>query len=126
MLKGAYIYDKEYEPIVHELIVPMIRTTLKMGFDLIIDEVHLRARYRLELLDLLRSIRSTANYLVIFPEDKNNLHRRMSGDNRGYTAEQWEAVINKMKGYRDPIVPEEKYDLTKTIDDINSENAYLF
>ena len=97
MLHGEYKYNRSIEVVVKEICKQAIKIALRKGFDIIIDETNINRDKRHDWIEFIQSIETEATFtIVFFPEAKNNLENRMK-DNRGYTAAEWEEVINSMK-----------------------------
>jgi len=91
MLRINYEYNMKYEPIVHDLQTAAITSAVKNGLDIIVDEVNIKKSKR----DVLKEL--VPGYEIIYVVFKNTdtLDRRMN-DSRGYSREEWDAVIQGM------------------------------
>ena len=91
---GGYVYKEEFEPVVRSIKKAAIPIVLRSGFNLIIDETNITSKRRNELLVDIGDVARTV--AVVFSEKNNNLQNRMK-EARGYNAEKWQEVIEKMR-----------------------------
>jgi tRNA uridine 5-carbamoylmethylation protein Kti12 len=120
MIKDEYTFDFRYEPFIKDATNRSIEEALEHGLDVIVDETHIKADRRMEIISIIRNFEN--NYGLInddygktkiicmwFTEDQNNLWFRMQ-NSRGYEMQKWENVINSMKKIFEPPKIEEGYD----------------
>ncbi len=101
MIRGEYVFDVRYERLIKEATDDMIMRSLESGFDVIIDETHIRKDRRQEIIDIVRdfdeySSCKTEVVYVWFTENEKNVENRMK-EPRGYDREKWTEVIAGMK-----------------------------
>jgi len=102
MIKGEYIFNTLYEPMINALTEGSIYSILDSGFDLIIDETNLNPEMRTKWLRVVEDTEIKVIKICIWlTETKANLENRMK-DARGYDAEKWTEVIERM---RDKFIP---------------------
>ena len=120
---GKYIFDMELEPAIRnisdQILEELIFNTKR---DIIIDETNVRKERRMKIINSIRYIKSASPInekidiiAVILPETKDLLDRRMKND-RGYTREEWQEVIDKMKSYWSPVELSEGFSAIITIE----------
>lgn len=110
MLKAEYFYDKEYEPLVHEMAVACLGDALGLGFDVILDQTNLSRSRRMFWVNLIKdNFDCQIIYVHFCVMDESNLDRRMN-EPRGQTREQWAEIIESMKKYEEMPLKSEGYD----------------
>lgn len=98
MLKGEYIFDPVYEPLVAEITITAFNDALMAGFNIIIDETHITKEHRIKCIERVQShtVPTTPEIICVwFTEDENNLEYRMR-EARGYSDIIWAQVLDKM------------------------------
>jgi lysozyme family protein/tRNA uridine 5-carbamoylmethylation protein Kti12 len=152
MIKGdVYTFDFRYEPFIKQSTNRAIETALEYGLDIIVDETHIKAERRKEIINTIRNYEKqygliTKDYgeteiiYMWFTENKRNLEFRMK-ESRGYDSKKWEEVINGMINNFEPPTENEgcnkiikinpfdsKTDLEKKMIDLNNDfkNALKF
>jgi len=109
MLKGKYIFDPIYEPLVSEIVKTTFTDALIAGFNIILDETHITKEKRIKYFQQLEECRLPVNPEIIcvwFTENEKNLEYRMR-DPRGYTDIKWNEVISAMKNkFEEPLKKE--------------------
>jgi predicted kinase len=109
MLKGDYIFDPVYEPLVAEIVAAAFNAALIAGFNIILDETHITRQHRVNSIERAKSrTLPTAPKIICvwFTEDENNLEYRMR-EPRGYTDIKWAEVLDKMVGrFQKPLKKE--------------------
>lgn len=119
---GTYIYDEKLEPVIRGLsdhiLEELIHSTTN---NIIIDETNVRKQRRIQLINNIKFMQNAGIMpvkidivAVVLPETKDLLDRRMKND-RGYTREEWQGVIDKMKSYWTPVELEEGFTSIVTI-----------
>lgn len=107
MLSGTYRFDTSKEDVVTQLVESSVRTLLRAGYDLILDETALTRFYRDEKVSMIRRIASESDLkvkivLVHFKETQLNVEHRMN-DPRGLSRDEWIRVIKDLSsGYEPP------------------------
>jgi tRNA uridine 5-carbamoylmethylation protein Kti12 len=110
MIKNHYVYNNLYENYIKYVTDEAILSGLDHGFDVIVDETHVKKIRRYEVLYLLEHRRKSTNVIYVwFLENKRNIEFRMK-DSRGYDRNEWEKVINNMKSIFEEPTEDEKYD----------------
>lgn len=95
MLKGDYIFDPIYEPLVAEITRGALNDALMAGFDVIIDETHETKKLRASSIGQVKNHPLPAQpemVCVWFTETENNLQYRMR-EARGYSDLKWAQVL---------------------------------
>lgn len=98
MLKGKYVFDPLYEPLVKEIAEAAFNDALMAGFDIILDEVYYTKALRAKSIDQIKNHTLPTELEIIcvwFTENQNNLRYRMK-ESRGYSDLKWEEVITTM------------------------------
>lgn len=98
MLKGEYIFDPVYEPLVAEIVMAALNDALMAGFSIILDETHITKQHRIDTIERIRNHIMPIQPKIIcvwFTEDENNLGYRMR-EPRGYSDIKWAEVLDKM------------------------------
>ena len=98
MLKGEYIFDPIYEPLVAEITSTAFNDALMAGFSIILDETHITRQHRINCIERIRNHTMPVQPEIIcvwFTEDENNLEYRMR-EARGYSDIKWAEVLDKM------------------------------
>jgi predicted kinase len=112
MIKGEYIFDMRYEPLIKEMSRSMIADAMRAGFDIIIDETNITKRQRTEIIEFVKDNEDFDDFAsiiaVVFEEKENNLENRMR-EPRGLSRDLWESVINKMKDNWEDITDDERF-----------------
>lgn len=94
MIKSEYTFDFRFEPFIKTISNKSLETALEYGFDVIIDETHVKAQRRKEIISIIRNYESTFGVInndygrtkiiyVWFTENQNNIEYRMK-ESRGY------------------------------------------
>lgn len=112
MLKGEYVFDLAYEPLVSEIVKTAFTDALMAGFNVIIDETHITKEKRAKCFQQLQEYRLPINPEIIcvwFTENEKNLEYRMK-DPRGYTDIKWNQVISAMKNKFERPTKKEGFD----------------
>ena len=97
-LKYEYVFDFAYEDTVAEIANSTMSILLKNGYDVIVDETHIKRARRLAVVRLA----GDAKVICVAFKAENNLKNRMT-DGRGYDESKWRSVIEGMKKTRDPV-----------------------
>jgi len=119
---GTYIYDELLEPVISSLSNHILEDLIyRTNKDIIIDETNGRLDKRLKIINSINYMKGVSPFArnieiiaVVFPEPENILDRRMQND-RGYTREEWQAVIDGMKSYWKPVELEEGFTAIVTV-----------
>jgi tRNA uridine 5-carbamoylmethylation protein Kti12 len=121
MIKGdEYTFNFRYEPFIKDSTSKTIQSALKHGLDVIVDETHIKADRRKEIIKTVREYEESYGLIndnygrtkivyVWFTETEKNLDNRMN-EARGYNRSKWEMVINGMKKSFEKPTDEEEYD----------------
>jgi predicted kinase len=117
MIKGKYCFDLQYESFLKKMLDNMLKEALNYNYDIIIDETNLTIRRRLQIINIIHNYAKDMlidhNLIPIkyiwFTENVNNLKNRMK-DNRNYTEQKWNDVIESMKKIFEAPSPIEGYD----------------
>lgn len=116
MIKAnKYVFDKKYESLICQINDDAFYTALRGEFDIILDETNISMIRRKSLVSIIKEYdffykNKTKIVYVMFTEQTNNLENRMKED-RGYSKETWNNVINLMKNNFDyPDKQYEEYD----------------
>jgi predicted kinase len=97
MIKGTYVFDTLYEPMINALTEGSIYHILDSGFDLIIDETNLTPEMRTKWLRVVDDTNIKVRKICIWlTETQANLENRLR-DARGYDAAKWTEVIERMR-----------------------------
>jgi len=141
MIKGGeYIFDFRFEPFIKQATNKAIEHALEYGLDVIVDETHIKAERRKEIVKVVRDFENsfglvtneygrTKIVFMWFTENERNLEFRMK-ESRGYEAKKWKAVIDGMKESFEEPTPDEGYTELKTINPLlekkeNWEDKYI-
>lgn len=112
MLKGDYVFDPSYEPLVTEIATATFNSAFIAGFNIIIDEEHITKKHRADTIEKIKNFTLSIEPKIIcawFIENKRNLEYQMK-DPRGYSDIKWAEVIEKMtKEFQKPT-KREKFD----------------
>lgn len=136
MIKDEYTFDFRYEPFIKSATNKVIEQSLEYGLDIIVDETHVKKERRLEIIKTIRDFENSYGLInndngkikivyVWFTENKNNIYFRMMND-RGYTKEKWEEVIDGMKKIFEEPEANEGYDELIKINPLESKNESTF
>ena len=118
MIKNEYTFNFLYEPFIKRVSLETIKVALEYGFDIIIDETHVKQSRRIEIVKAIKDYENSYGLINInrikiiyvwFTENQNNIKYRMK-ENRGYTREKWEEVIQGMKEIFEEPTIDEGYD----------------
>ncbi len=112
MLKGVYIFDPKYEPLVTEITMTALNDALMADFDIIIDETHITKELRTNAIERVRNHTMPVQpkiRCVWFTEDENNLEYRMR-ESRGYSDIKWAQVLDKMVAKFEKPTKKEDFD----------------
>jgi tRNA uridine 5-carbamoylmethylation protein Kti12 len=132
MIKGNnYIFDNKYENFIKSATDLVIQEAIEHNFDLIVDETHIKKLRRLEVTNLINEIYMQYKYfhmdysrvidiIYLWFNENNNLENRMK-DDRGYTKDKWNEIIERMKTAFEPPTEDEHYKIIK----INNPTEYL-
>jgi len=102
--EGEYIFDNLYESSIKKATDFTIREFVQSGFDVIVDETHFLKKRRIETMNIVSGL--DCQIVYVWFTDMDTLNNRMLND-RGYSKEKWEEVINKMKiKFEEPSVEE--------------------
>ena len=102
MLKGSYVFDKIYEPMIGDMVTECIQIVLLNRFDLILDECNISQTVRHQWLDVIDSLDIRVRKVCVwFTETERNLDNRMN-EARGYDRSKWAEVIDGMRIKFDP------------------------
>lgn len=108
MIKGdIYTFNFVYEPFIKKATNEAIKCALEYGFDIIVDETHIKKERRIEIIRVIRDFESSFGLVsnesgrtqIVYKwytENENNLKYRMQ-EARGYETTKWAQVINGMK-----------------------------
>jgi predicted kinase len=108
MLTGSYLFDHRYEKLVQESSQYVLVRSLKMGFDVIYDEIGITKVDRSIIIAAVESISSHCRKVCVWFRDRSvddsgnvidadyYLNRRMQ-DSRGVSRERWRVIIDEMK-----------------------------
>jgi predicted kinase len=100
MIKGMYWFNTDFEGAVKDMTFAMLMSALQYKFDIILDETNISLVRRMEVFEI---VRDQADIIAVwFTQETMNLENRMK-ESRGYTAEEWDGIIKKMKNARHPI-----------------------
>ena len=120
MIKGGeYIFDFRYEPFIKNATNRAIEQALEYGLDIIVDETHIKAGRRIEIIKTVRDYEESYGLITDeygrskiiyhwFDETERCLENRMK-EARGYDTSKWEMVINGMKKSFEPPTEDEGY-----------------
>ena len=112
---GKYTWSQLYEPLIHKTTEDFIKGALSHGFDVIVDECHLREAHRRNLIDVAKSISPDIKVIFVhFTETSKNIEYRMS-DHREISREKWIEVLDNMKKSFEPIAETEYFDELITV-----------
>jgi tRNA uridine 5-carbamoylmethylation protein Kti12 len=126
MIKGGeYTFHFRYEPFIKQATNRAIEQALEYGFDVIVDETHIKKARREEIVKVVRDFEASYGLITDdygktkiifhwFTEKERNLKFRMK-DGRGYEAEKWVDVIDRMKKSFEAPTLEEGCDEIKTM-----------
>jgi len=120
MIKDRYTFDLRYEPFIKDATNKAIQQALKYGLDIIVDETHIKADRRKEIIKVIRDFEDSFGLITNeygrtkiiyhwFNETERCLENRMM-EARGYETSKWEMVINGMKENFQPPTDDEGYD----------------
>jgi tRNA uridine 5-carbamoylmethylation protein Kti12 len=129
MIKSEYSFNFRYEPFIKELANKSVECALDRGLDVIVDETHVKAARRKEIIKIVRDFETSYGLIntdygrtkiiyVWFTETNHNLEFRLK-ENRGYSKDKWNDVINGMKSIFEEPTIDEGYDEIKTINSLN-------
>ncbi len=115
MSGGKYVFNPETEPIVKEIAERALKIALEYSYDIIIDATNIKAQYRKNWINLVKSISPERRIeLVYCNEKKNNLTNRMKSP-KGQSIETWIGVYQEMlENFEEPEI-EEGYEILTTI-----------
>jgi predicted kinase len=111
MFKGEYFFHKDYEHLVDQMSKACFLKALQKGYNVIIDETNITKKKRAAYVEAVKEhyymIDEPVEFEIVwFPEKRNNIENRMK-EPRGYTQEQWEAVLRGMKSaFEEPELEE--------------------
>ena len=110
MIKGTYVFDTLYEPMINELTESSIYHILDSRFNLIIDEINLNPTMRTKWLGIVDETEIKVRKVCVWlTETQTNLENRLK-DPRGYDAEKWAEVIDHMRVRFIPPTLDEGFD----------------
>lgn len=110
MLLGRYGVVEAVEPLVERLAFVAVRSALRKGFDVVVDETNITRVGRERWVRWVkRSIPRVRTIAVWFPEMVRNVEWRMR-DPKGLPRREWEAVVRRMRGLFEPPSPAEGFD----------------
>jgi tRNA uridine 5-carbamoylmethylation protein Kti12 len=110
MIKGTYVFDTLYEPMINALTESCIYHILDSRFNLIIDETNLTPMMRTKWLRVINDTEIEVRKICVWlTETQVNLENRMK-DARGYDAEKWTEVIDRMRARFTPPTLDEGFD----------------
>jgi predicted kinase len=105
---GTYVFDPILEPAIRDAADAALCSFIKDGFNVILDETHVHAVRRADVLNLMKDKASVI--AVVFPDlGDQTLERRVNGDARGYSRERWAEVIHNMRTTYEPPVQSEGF-----------------
>ena len=121
IIRNGYEYDssKESQKYVWDISQFMIKEAIHRGFNVILDQLSLTRKQRIETVKLLRKYSCENVFpdghidiiLVYCSESEKNVERRMKSDMRWGSKEYYEKLIEKMKfDMEEPDIDEEGFD----------------
>lgn len=107
MIKDTYTFNFRYEPFIKNVTNKAIEQALEHGLDVIVDETHIKAARRIEIVETIRRFENSFGLIntdygktkivyMWFTESEKNIEYRMR-EARGYNREKWVEVIEGMK-----------------------------
>lgn len=117
MIKDEYTFNLRFEPFIKQATNKSIECAIENGFDVIVDETHIRKDRRLEIIKTIRDYESSYGLItdiygrtkivyLWFTESTNNLENRMK-EPRNHDIDQWKQVIEGMiKVFEEPTEDE--------------------
>ena len=120
MIKDNYTFNFRYEPFIKNSTNRAIEQALEYGLDVIVDETHIKAARRIEIVETIRNFENSYGLInteygktnivyMWFTENENNIEYRMK-ESRGYDRDKWVQVIEGMKKSFEPPTENEGYD----------------
>ena len=123
MFHGRYTHKKDFEQFVHEMSVKLVKSAIRHGYNIIIDETNITQKRRENWIDIIKKegISDIKVTYVWFTEMENNLKNRMI-DPKGVNSKKWGAIINSMKKRFEPPSDKELFDEIIKIDKVDQDS----
>jgi predicted kinase len=94
MMHGEYVFDKNREPFVKELVDALMSGCCQLGVDIIVDETNITKSKRAALIHYAEN--NTLEPVIVWCRGNGkHLENRMK-EPRGYTEDKWREVIDGM------------------------------
>ena len=105
---GKYIFNKEYEPLILDIAHTMAKKFIKLGVNLIIDEVNVAQEWRDFYINLAKKYGYKVT-CILMPRlnQKDSVDRRMKNPHGNFPRELWEKIwTNFYTKYKTPSIEE--------------------
>jgi len=105
---GKYIFNTEYEPIIIDSAHNMAKKFMKLGVNLLIDEVNVAQEWRDYFINMAKKYKYKVT-CILMPRlsQKDSVDRRMKNPHGGFKREVWDKVwTNFYNRYETPTIEE--------------------
>lgn len=105
MIHGEYVFDKNREPFVKELVDALMAGCCQLGADIVVDETNITKSKRTSLIHYAEN--SGLEPIVVWCRGNGKYLENRMKDPRGYTEEKWREVIDGMVASFEPPTEDE-------------------